>query len=592
MIPSRVPLMPVATTSDQFIELLHKSQLVDDERFKAAIEAAGGETPENPKALADLLIKQGVLTPFQASLLINGKWRGFLIANGKYKLLQLLGVGGMGKVYLCEHIRMKRLVALKVLPLDQLKDQDAVARFNREAVAAAALNHPNIVKAYDLDQDGSLHFLVLEYVDGSSLHEIVRKHGPLEISRACHYISQASLGLQHAHEAGWVHRDIKPGNLLLDRGGTVKLLDMGLARLFQTKPGDELTQRLDSKPVMGTADYLSPEQALNSSDVDIRTDIYSMGATLYYLLAGRAPYDRGTITEKLLAHQLKEPEPITNLRPDVPPALAAILKKMMAKKPVHRFQAPVAIAEALAPWTAGPIEPPADEEMPKRCLALETLASGTPSGPITGVHYRTNGNTTTRPGSAVLSSSHLLRKRMSPIKWLAEPKRRTPVVVGGGIAAGTIGVVLFLVIAKLFMGGSNDATQPPVARTNPPVVVAKPAPPTTPHEPAPNGSAISPVAAAKMVGEKVTIEFKVANTGATTTGTMVFLNSSTARDKDNFTVVLEMRKLEDAMKQAGIRDAKTYYDRKTLRVTGTVTQFKNSPQIIVDDLKQIEDIGK
>src|SRR4051794_13197215 len=214
-VPSRVPLMPVATSVDHFIELLHKSQLVDEERLKAALAAHGGRQPDQPRELADLLIKDGVLTPFQANLLINGKWRGFLIANGKYRLLQLLGIGGMGKVYLCEHVRMRRLVALKVLPVEQTKDEGSVARFNREAQAAAALNHPNIVRAHDIDQDGSLHFLVMEYVDGASLQELVKKQGPLSIERACHYVTQAAIGLQHAHEAGWVHRDIKPGNLLL-----------------------------------------------------------------------------------------------------------------------------------------------------------------------------------------------------------------------------------------------------------------------------------------------------------------------------------------------------------------------------------------
>lgn len=583
--------MPVANSADQFIELLHKSQLVDDERLKSVLPP---QPPENPRELADLLIKQGVLTPFQASLLLNGKWRGFMIANGKYKLLQLLGVGGMGKVYLCEHIRMKRLVALKVLPFDQLKDKDAIARFNREAVAAASLNHPNIVKAYDIDQDGSLHFLVLEYVDGSSLHEIVKKHGPFEISRACHYISQAALGLQHAHEAGWVHRDIKPGNLLLDRAGTVKLLDLGLARLFQTKPGDELTQRLDSKPVMGTADYLSPEQALNSSDVDIRTDIYSLGATFYYLLAGRAPYERGTITEKLLAHQLKDPDPITSLRPDIPPALVAVLKKMMAKKTVHRYQTPIAVAEALAPWTSGPIEPPAEEEMPKRCLALEALAAGTPSGPITGISYRTNGASHT-PANGKLSSSHLLRKSMSPIKWLVEPKRRTPVVVAGGIVFGSICVGLFLLAAKLFFGEPDQA--PPVVKSpptappaNPSVVAAKPpqVDVTTSAESTSSSAALTPEAAARKVGEKVTVEFNVASTGSSRT--LVFLNSS--RDRKKFTIVLEMKKLDTALKQAGITDATSHYRDKKLRVTGLVTTYEETPQIMVSDLKQIEELGK
>src|SRR6476659_2704563 len=193
--------MPLVASTEQLLELIRKSSLVDTERLDAFLQSQAGALPDQPRPLAELLIKNGFLTVFQASQLLSGKWRKFLIAGGKYKLLELLGIGGMGKVYLCEHRRMRRLVAVKILPIDRLKEPTSIERFEREARAAGALDHPNIVRAFDLDQDDDLHFLVMEYVDGSTLHEIVKRQGPMAIDRACHYISQAAEGLQYAHEA-------------------------------------------------------------------------------------------------------------------------------------------------------------------------------------------------------------------------------------------------------------------------------------------------------------------------------------------------------------------------------------------------------
>src|SRR5262249_18975602 len=193
---------------------------------------------------------------------------------------------------------MRRKDALKILPLLKAEDPAALARFYREARAAGTLDHPNIVRTYDNGQEGDYHFLVMEYVDGRSLEVIVQKFGPMDVSRAAAYIRQAAVGLQHIHQAGLIHRDIKPANLLLDRGGTVKILDMGLVRFFQDH-SDTLTQEYDPSAILGTADYLSPEQALNSHDVDTRTDVYALGATFYFLLCGRPPFDGKTVSEKL-----------------------------------------------------------------------------------------------------------------------------------------------------------------------------------------------------------------------------------------------------------------------------------------------------
>src|SRR4051794_35690056 len=280
--------MPAPTTTDEFLDLVRKSGVADEKRLDAYLTRARatGPLPPEPGKFAGLLVRDGILTHFQAEQFLQGKWRRFTI--GKYKVLERLGQGGMGSVYLCEHMLMRRRVAVKVLPASKADDSSSLERFYREARAVAALDHPNIVRAYDIDQDDKLHFLVMEHVDGASLQEIIKRSGPMDFLRAAHYVRQAALGLQHAHSAaGLVHRDIKPGNILVDRNGVVKVLDMGLARFFHDDE-DNLTKRYEDN-ILGTADYLSPEQARDSHGVDIRADIYSLGATFYFLLTGQAP---------------------------------------------------------------------------------------------------------------------------------------------------------------------------------------------------------------------------------------------------------------------------------------------------------------
>ncbi len=370
--------MPSPTTIDEFLELVRKSEVVDEKKLSSYLEKARAAQPlpNKPPALAGLLVRDGLLTQYQAEQLLQGRWKRFCL--GKYKVLEKLGAGGMGIVYLCEHKLMRRKVAVKVLPESGAEDAESLARFYREARAVAALDHPNIVRAYDIDQDDKLHFLVMEHVDGSSLQEIVKKTGPMDVLRACHYIRQAALGLQHAHDAaGIVHRDIKPGNILVDRNGIVKILDMGLARFFHDEE-DVLSHKFEDD-VLGTADYLAPEQALDSHSVDIRADIYSLGATFYFCLTGRTPFTDGTIAQKLIWHQTRQPKPISQLRPEVSEGVVAIVEKMMAKDAGQRFQTPQEVAEALTPWTQSPIPPPPDHEMPQ----LSPAAMGTPPGDAT-----------------------------------------------------------------------------------------------------------------------------------------------------------------------------------------------------------------
>ncbi len=318
-------------------------------------------------------MREGLLTRFQVEQLLAGKWRNFIL-SGKYKVLGPLGSGGMGHVYLCEHQIMRRRVAVKVLPL-RAGDHAALERFHREARAVAQLKHNNIVGGYDIDRDGKLHFLVMEYIDGNTLQKIIKQGGPMDPVRAAHYIRQAALGLQHAHEAGLVHRDVKPSNLLLDRSGTIKMLDLGLARFFNEE-ADDLSKRHGDTPV-GTMDYMAPEQAINSHQVDIRADIYSLGATFYFLLAGQSPFQGRTAVQKLMCHQRERPRPLHELRPQVPEELSAIVERMMAKDPAERYQTPAEVSDALAPWTRTPISLPPAEEMPK----LLSPAPVSPDGP-------------------------------------------------------------------------------------------------------------------------------------------------------------------------------------------------------------------
>src|SRR5438105_14282220 len=205
--------MPAPLTKEEFLDLVRKSAVVDDKRFDAYLQSANAGLPNDPPKAAGLLVRDGLLTHFQAEQFLQGKWRRFTI--GKYKVLERIASGGMGSVYLCEHKFMRRRAAVKVLPTARANDPSALERFYREARAVAALDHPNIVRAYDIDQEENLHFLVMEYVDGTSLQDLVKNSGPLDPARAAHYISQAAQGLQHAHEiAGLVHRDLKPGNLI------------------------------------------------------------------------------------------------------------------------------------------------------------------------------------------------------------------------------------------------------------------------------------------------------------------------------------------------------------------------------------------
>jgi serine/threonine protein kinase len=303
-----------------------------------------------PRALAAELIRRGWLTPYQANQVLNGLARDLLL--GSYVLLERLGEGGMGAVFKARNWKLGRVVALKLIRKDRLANEAAVRRFRREIQAAAQLRHPNIVHAYDADEVNGTHFFVMEYVVGRDLARIVKAQGPLPLAAACDCVRQAALGLQHAHERGLVHRDIKPANLLLTERGVVKILDMGLAQMSGSAADEGTSTLTEEGMVMGTLDYIAPEQAANSHTVDIRADLYSLGCTFYHLLAGRAPFPPCSPAEKLFKHRYEKPAPLEQWCSDVPPWVAAVVARLMAKLPSDRYQTPAELAAVLASGVA------------------------------------------------------------------------------------------------------------------------------------------------------------------------------------------------------------------------------------------------
>jgi len=334
-----------------FLEVVERSGLVDKDRLNQSLadleREAGVSAITDSQVVSSHLTDVGLLTGWQRQRLLEGRAAGFFV--GKYKLLDHLGTGGMSSVYLAEHIVMRRRVAIKVLPSSRVNDTSYLARFHREARAVAALDHPNIVRAFDVDNDGDVHYLVMEYVEGKDIKVLVERNGPLPYLLAADIIRQAADGLSHAHKAGLIHRDMKPANLLLDGHNVVKVLDMGLARFATDDVDASLTNDHDEK-MLGTVDYLAPEQALDSHLVDPRADIYSLGCTLYFTLMGTPPFPNGTLAQRVVCHATKEPADITQKRPDVPRELLAICRRMMAKSPERRYQSADDVSRALVRW--------------------------------------------------------------------------------------------------------------------------------------------------------------------------------------------------------------------------------------------------
>ncbi|MBL8797604.1 MAG: serine/threonine protein kinase [Planctomycetia bacterium] len=337
-----------AITAEQFVSGLVTSRLLSAAEAQRALGKLPAESRRDSRTVAQELVKQQTITSYQARRVLLGQVQSLVL--GSCAVQEELGAGGMGVVYKALHRGLNKPVAVKVLPPAVSANPSAVKRFRREALASARLMHPNLVAALDTGEEQGVHFLVLEFVDGCDLGRQVKEHGPLPLAEALDCVLQAGAGLACAHAAGIVHRDVKPHNLIRDSRGTVKVLDLGLARLdaVDGQRGDDSGTDSLTKTgsFMGSCDYIAPEQAMNIKSADHRADIYSLGCTLHFLLTGRPPYTGETGMEKIFAHREK---PIPTL-PGVPRGVQAAFRRMMAKKPEERF---ATMAEALAALRAG-----------------------------------------------------------------------------------------------------------------------------------------------------------------------------------------------------------------------------------------------
>ncbi|MEO8496230.1 MAG: Hsp70 family protein, partial [Planctomycetota bacterium] len=333
---------------DEFIAGLTQSGLMTAEEvhaFQVSLPPTG--EPPSVQLLATELVRRGRLTKYQAGRIASGRATGLVL--GKYVIQDKIGEGGMGEVFIAEHRRMKRPVVVKILPESATKSGDSIRDFQREIEATAQLSHPNIVTAFDADVENGVHYLVMEYVDGEPLGDLAARQGPFAIDLALSCVLQAAIGLDYAHTTGIIHRDIKPNNLLIDKTGAVKILDMGLARFHDgrgtdSQADDGLTQQ---GQVIGTVEYMSPEQVDNSAHVDLRSDVYSLGCTLYRLLAGQPPYQGETVMATLLAHRTQPVPSIREVRSDAPEWLDSVLRRMLAKTPEDRYQSMVELIRDL-----------------------------------------------------------------------------------------------------------------------------------------------------------------------------------------------------------------------------------------------------
>jgi serine/threonine-protein kinase len=433
-------MTPTSSDRNTFQQHLRESGLLDTRQLREAAERLGG-APAADQARA--LVQWGWLTPFQARMLLQGRSRGFIL--GPYRVLEQVGRGGMGKVYKAVHETMNRPVALKVLSPKLVRTRKAREVFRNEVRTAATLNHPNIVQAYDASERDGRFFLAMEYVAGVTLGALVRRRGPLPVGLACEVVRQAALGLAHAHEKGLVHRDVKPTNLMVSaaparRGAKViqvKVLDFGLARLLRRSRGlAEGNEEVGRHPITGTPDFMSPEQARNRDGVDIRSDLYSLGCTFYYLLTGQVPFPGGGMLDKLVRHHSEVPAPPERLRPRVPPAVAAVVMRLLAKDPADRFQTPQELADALAPHasTRSLRRPRKARRRPEPSRAPEPVGAGA----------ITLGPDDTAPHACAPAVVDAEREALSSwveIRLSQRRQQRLALVLGASAAAGALALV-------------------------------------------------------------------------------------------------------------------------------------------------------
>ena len=425
---------------------LTESGLFEGEELREIVAELAAEEGQDAEGLLRALVRGKRLTSYQAREI--GAGRGKYLVLGNYVILDRLGHGGMGVVYKAQHLRMQRIVALKVLSPDFTKDPEALRRFQREVVAAARLVHPNIVTAYDAAEAKDTHFLVMEYVPGKTLAQLVKETGTFSARQAIWCLVQGARGLAYAHEHGVIHRDVKPSNLLYDAEGKVKVLDLGLARLdaLGNSRQAELTATGD---VMGTVDFMAPEQAESTKLADARSDVYSLGMSLWYLLTGRPCYERDSLPAKIVAHRTAPPPSLFGARPDVPQELDAVFQKLVAKYPADRYQSMNEALAALEQCLNQLGE--ATQALSDENELTVRLASITPRDDETEVFFRAPQDTARRSqslGATVQAASRPLPEAARPAR-----DRILPAILGAFLAGAAM--ILLTVWLLLPARGGN-----------------------------------------------------------------------------------------------------------------------------------------
>ncbi|MBW3542898.1 MAG: protein kinase [Planctomycetes bacterium] len=436
------------------LERLLRSQVITTGQIEVLRAELGAEA--NDEVLVDALVRRGLVTAWQRDQVRKGD-AVFFLDDGRYLLLSQIGQGGMGAVYRARHTRMNRDVAIKVIDPRRVKDQRLVDRFRREVAVSSRLQHEHIVHAHDVGQQGGVSFLVLEYVEGSDLASLVRRDGPMEPAEAAAICMQAASGLAYAHGQNVVHRDIKPQNILLSTGGATRILDMGLARIVAEAEEDSHTALTQEGAVMGTIDFMAPEQALNTHAADGRSDIYSLGATLYYLLTGRKPFPGGSAAEKLVRLAQEEPQPVGQLRPDCPRALTDVVERMMAKRPQERFQTAEDVVRQLQPLAA--------EKIAGRPVVTASVQSAAETHRSTGLEVTLVTGPVFQPDAGTVVG--MLRRRQNP------PRR------GVWLLRGSIAVPVLLLLGALWYFGRPAAERSRIPDLKPPPVANQTSVPPT-----------------------------------------------------------------------------------------------------------------
>jgi serine/threonine protein kinase len=375
MQPPAPPSGSSPPSADDFLKAILRSGLLDQAQLEDALRTVPGVDRGDARAIAEHFIRDGHLSRFQANKLLKGASVGLVL--GPYQVLAPLGKGGMGTVYLARDGRSGQLVALKVLAPKRARNEARVrARFLREMEMSQRVSHPHLAWTYEAGQIQGVYYIAMEYIPGKSLYRLIAEGGPLPFPRAARLMAEVAAALEHAHNQGLIHRDLKPSNILVTPHDHAKVLDLGLA-LIEGERGTDVRVVGGQGYIVGTMDYIAPEQATDPTKADRRSDVYSLGCTLYFALTGRPPFPGGTSKEKILKHRTEEPEPLLKLRPDLPTGFAELVHKMMAKDPDQRFPSAVAAEEELERWANGepsePLDRPDDDSYIETVTQLQRV---------------------------------------------------------------------------------------------------------------------------------------------------------------------------------------------------------------------------